>query len=220
MIAAFIFDVDGTLIDSNEFHAKAWERAFAAHGKTIPIEKIRPHLGKGSDQLLPEFLNQKEMETLGKKISDLRSQIFKRDYLPRIRPFPKVRELFQRIHAADRRIALASSSKKEEVEEYKKIARIADLVEKSTSADDAQETKPEPDILHSAMRLLGNPPADTVLAVGDTPYDAMAATKAKLPIIGVLCGGFSEKVLRDSGCRAIYRDPADLLENLEQVFKS
>ncbi len=219
MIEAFIFDVDGTLIDSNEFHAKAWEKAFAAHGKEIPMQKIRPHLGKGSDQLLPEFLDKKEMERLGKAISEMRAEIFKREYLPQVRPFPGVRELFKRIREADRRIALASSSKKEEVEEYKTIAQIEDLVEQSTSSDDAEESKPEPDIFQAAMGLLRNPPAHKVLVVGNTPHDAVAATRAKLAVIGVLCGGFSEKVLRASGCRAIYQDPADLLANLEKILK-
>lgn len=86
-------------------------------------------------------------------------------------------------------------------------------------ADDAEKSKPEPDIFHSAMRLLGNPAHDAVLVVGDTPYDARAATKAKLPIIGVLCGGFSREVLKASGCKVIYEDPADLLKNLERVLK-
>lgn len=219
MVEAFIFDIDGTLIDSNDYHARAWERAFAANGKNIPIQRIRPHLGKGSDQLLPELLNSEEIEKLGKKISQLREEIFKREYLSQIRPFPKVRELFKKIRETGRRIALASSSKEDEVEKFKTIAEIGDLVETSTSADDAAKSKPEPDIFHSALRLLGNPARDRVLVVGDTPYDARAAIKAKLPIIGVLCGGFSKEVLMASGCRAIYKDPADLLENLERVLK-
>jgi beta-phosphoglucomutase-like phosphatase (HAD superfamily) len=219
MIKAFIFDIDGTLIDSNDFHAKAWEKALATQGKNISFQKIRPHLGKGSDQLLPEFLTKKEIEELGETISQSRGEIFKREYMPRIRPFPQVRELFKKIREAGVRLALASSSKKDEVEEYKTIAQIDDLVEKSTSADDAEESKPEPDIFQAAMNLLGNPPKNAVLVVGDTPYDAIAATKAKLPVIGVLCGGFSAKDLRAHGCRAIFQDPADLLQNLEKILK-
>jgi HAD superfamily hydrolase (TIGR01549 family) len=219
MIKAFIFDIDGTLIDSNDFHARAWERAFAASGKAVAFQDIRPHMGKGSDQLLPEFLRADEIERLGKTISELRGNIFKREYLPQVRPFPKVRELFRRIRETGARIALASSAKEEEVESYKKIAQIDDLVEKSTSSDDAKESKPEPDVFHAAMAQLGNPERDSVLVVGDTPYDAAAAVKAKLPVIGVLCGGFPEKALRANGYCAVYRDPADLLEHLEDILK-
>lgn len=218
MIEAFIFDIDGTLIDSNDFHAKSWQRAFAEHGKEISFEQIRPHLGKGGDQLLPEFLSKEEIEKLGKAITASKDEIFKRDYLPRVQPFPQVRELFEKIRAAGRRIALASSSKEEEVKKFKAIAQIDDLVEKTTSADDAKESKPEPDIFHSAMKLLGNPSHDKVLVIGDTPYDAMAAVKARLPIIGVLCGGFSDHVLKATGCRALYRDPADLLKHLDEIL--
>lgn len=218
VVKAFIFDIDGTLVDSNDLHASAWERAFAANGKAVSSHNIRPHLGKGADQLLPEFLTAEEIKKIGKAITEKREEIFKRDYQVQVRPFPKVRELFKKIHDAGARIALASSSKKEEVEENKTIAQIGDLVEKSSSADQAKQSKPAPDIFFAAMELLGQPAHDTVLVVGDTPYDAIAALKAGLPIIGVLCGGFSEKDLREHGCRAVYRDPADILENLEGIM--
>ncbi len=217
MIEAFIFDVDGTLIDSNDFHAEAWQKAFEKYDKKISFDKIRPHIGKGADTLLPEFLSENEIEEFGDEIADLRSEIFKDEYLSRVKPFPKVRELFQRIKADGKQIALASSANEDEVEEYKKIANIEDLVEKSTSADDAEKSKPEPDIFQAALKLLGNPAPETVLVVGDTPYDAEAATKAKLKIVGVLCGGFAEKDLREKGCVEIYRDPADLLENYVKI---
>jgi len=217
MIKAFIFDVDGTLIDSNDFHAEAWQKAFEKFGKKIPFDKIRPQIGKGADTLLPEFLTEQEIEKFGDEIADLRGEIFKREYMSRVKPFPKVRELFRRIKADGKRIALASSSEEDEVEEYKKIANIEDLVEKSTSADDAEESKPEPDIFEAALKLLGNPAPETVLVVGDTPYDAEAATKAELKIVGVLCGGFPETDLRENGCLEIYENPADLLENYEKI---
>ncbi len=218
MITAFIFDIDGTLIDSNDFHAEAWQKAFEKYGKKIAFEKIRPQIGKGADTLLPEFLTEREIEKFGDEIADLRGEIFKREYMSRVKPFPKVRELFRRIKADGKKVALASSSNEDEVEEYKKIANIEDLVEKSTSADDAKESKPEPDIFEAALKLLGNPAPEAVLIIGDTPYDAEAAAKANLKIIGVLSGGFSETDLRDKGCVAIYQDPADLLENYEKVI--
>ncbi len=217
MIEAFIFDVDGTLIDSNDFHAEAWQKAFEKYGKKISFNEIRPQIGKGADTLLPEFLTEQEIEEFGDEIADLRGEIFKREYMPRVKPFPKVRELFRRIKADGKKVALASSSNEDEVEEYKKIADIEDLVEKSTSADDAEESKPEPDIIKAALKLLGDPAPETVLVIGDTPYDAEAATKAELKIVGVLCGGFPETNLRENGCLEIYENPADLLENYEKI---
>ena len=217
MIEAFVFDVDGTLIDSNDFHAEAWQKAFEKYDKEIAFEKIRPQIGKGADTLLPVFLTEKEIEEFGEEMTDLRGEIFKRDYLARVKPFPKVRELFQKIKDDGGRIALASSSNEDEVEAYKKIANIEDLVEKSTSADDAEKSKPAPDIFQAALKLLGNPAPETVLVIGDTPYDAEAAMKAKLKIVGVLCGGFAEKDLREKGCFEIYRDPADVLENYRKI---
>ncbi len=137
--------------------------------------------------------------------------------MPQVRPFPKVRELFQRILADGKRIALASSGKKDEVEVYEKIAGIDDLIddEDKTSSDDAEHSKPDPDIFQAALGKLGKIPANEVIAVGDTPYDAEAAGKAGLRTIGVLCGGFPEADLRAAGCIAIYRDPADLLAHYE-----
>lgn len=217
MIEAFIFDVDGTLIDSNDFHAEAWQKAFEKYDKKIPFDRIRPQIGKGADTLLPVFLTEKEIEEFGDEIAELRSEIFKDEYLSHVKPFPKVRELFEKIKAGGALIALASSSNADEVEAYKKIADIKDLVEKSTSADDAEKSKPEPDIFRAALKLLGNPAPETVLVIGDTPYDAEAAAKAKLKIVGVLCGNFAEKDLREKGCVEIYRDPADLLANYEKI---
>lgn len=216
MIKAVIFDVDGTLIDSNDFHAQAWKKAFAEKGFDFPLEKIRSQIGKGADTLLPEFLNEEEIEKMGDKITERRGEIFKDEYLDKIKPFPKVRELFERVKADGKKIALASSSKKEELEEYEKIANIEDLVEKKTSSDDAEKSKPEPDIFQAALKLLGNPPASEVVVVGDTPYDAEAAVKAGIKIIGVLCGGFPKTKLENAGCVEIYENPADLLEKYQQ----
>ncbi len=218
MIEAFIFDIDGTLIDSNDFHAEAWQKAFEKYGKKISFDKIRPHIGKGADTLLPEFLTEQEIKEFGDEMTELRGEIFKKEYMSRVKPFPKVRELFEKIKADDKKIALASSSKEDEVEEYKKIADIEDLIEKSTSSDDAEKSKPEPDIFQAALKLLGNPTLENVLVIGDTPYDAEAATKAKLKIVGVLCGGFAENDLREKGCVEIYQDPADLLENYQKII--
>jgi HAD superfamily hydrolase (TIGR01509 family) len=215
MIKAIIFDVDGTLLDSVDFHALAWKEILARYGHDIPFEEIRHQIGKGGDQLLPVFLSREELEQFQKKIEKERSEYFKRVYLPRVIPFPKVRELFERIRHDGKRIALASSGKEDEVEKYAEIAGIADLVDAKTSSDDAEESKPEPDIFQAAVRKLGDIAIDQIIAVGDTPYDAEAAGKIGLRTIGVLCGGFPEAELRAAGCIAIYRDPADLLSRYD-----
>jgi HAD superfamily hydrolase (TIGR01549 family) len=216
MIKAVIFDIDGTLVDSVDLHAQAWKEAFKQYGKDIPYQQVRHQIGKGGDQLMPVFFSREELEEFGAEMEEYRGKIYKRDYLPRVRAFPQVRELFERIRRDDKRIALASSAKEEELGEYKKIANISDLIEEQTSADDADKSKPHPDIFRAALGQLGDiAPAEAVV-IGDTPYDAEAAGKLRLRTLGMLCGGFPEQELLAAGCMAIYQDPADLLARYEE----
>jgi len=213
MIQTVIFDVDGTLIDSVDLHAHAWQDVLREFGKEIPFEDVRFQIGKGGDQLMPVFLSKEEIDDRGEEITERRAAIFKEKYLARVTAFPKARELFERILADGKRIALASSAKGDELETYKKIAGIADLIETQTSSDDAAKSKPFPDIFAAALEKLGNPPVEEALVVGDTPYDVEAAGKIRLATIGLLCGGFPEETLH--GAVAIFRDPADLLLRYE-----
>lgn len=213
MIQAVIFDVDGTLVDSNDLHVETWDIAFRFFGKEIPRSALRRQIGKGGDQYLPVFLNREEMREFGEELDSYRSKLFQEEYLPRVKGFPKVRELFQRIKADGKQIILASSGKDKELETYKKELQIEDLVDDMTTSDDAEKSKPHPDIFDAALRLLDGVPANATLVVGDTPYDVEAAAKAGLRTIGVLCGGFSAADLREAGAVIIYRDPADLLEH-------
>lgn len=208
---AVIFDVDGTLIDSVDLHAKAWQDAFREFGHEVAFDKLRGQIGKGGDQLLPVFLSKDEADATGEALNKRRSEIFKERYLPQIKPFPMVRELLQRIQADGMQVALASSAKKDELQAYKKAARIEDLLQAETSTDDAEKSKPEPDIFEAAMQRLGDVDPKQVIVIGDTPYDAEAAGKAGLRTVGVLCGGWPEDALKRAGCVAAYRDPADLL---------
>jgi HAD superfamily hydrolase (TIGR01549 family) len=215
VINAVIFDIDGTLVDSVDLHAEAWRDAFQKFGKTIPFAEIRRQIGKGADQLLPVFWSQEELAKFGKELEEYRSELFKKDYLPRVKAFPKVRQLFERIRLDRKHIVLASSAKGEELDSYKKIARIEDLVEAETSSDDAEKSKPHPDIFEAALEKLGDVAPDRVRVVGDTPYDAEAAAKAKLRTIGLMCGGWNERDLRRAGCIAIYPDVAGLLAHYD-----
>lgn len=211
MPKAVIFDVDGTLVDSVDLHAKAWGDAFRDFGHEVSFADARAQIGKGGDQLLPVFLSEEEIASKGDELEQHRAKILKDRYLSQIKGFPKVRELMEHLLAQGHQIALASSAKEEELQTYKKLADIDDLVRTETSADDAEKSKPNPDIFQAALKRLGSmQPADAVV-VGDTPYDAEAANKAGLRTIGLLCGGWSAADLKQAGCIAVYKDPADLL---------
>ena len=216
MIKAVIFDLDGTLVDSNELHVASWERAFRKFGKRFSLDQLREQIGKGSDQYLPEFLTEEEIERFGEELDEYRSALFAKEYAPRVKPFPKVRELFERVRSDDKRIALATSSKKSESKRYTKLLGIEDLIDAETNADDAKKSKPCPDIFEAALHKLGHPLPNEVIVVGDTPFDVEAALKIGLQTIGMLCGGRPEALLRRAGAIAIYRDPADLLERYDQ----
>jgi HAD superfamily hydrolase (TIGR01509 family) len=216
MIRAAIFDLDGTLVDSNELHVRAWQETFRHFGKEIPIERLREQIGKGGDQYLPEFLTELEIREFGEQADEYRGQIFKKKYLPEVRPFPKVRELFERVRQEGKKIALASSGKETEVRHYEKLAGIEGLADSMVTADQVVHSKPKSDVFVAALHALGQLPPDEAIAIGDTPYDIQAAKKIGLPIIGLLCGGFSEDVLQAEGASAIFRDPADLLDRYYQ----
>jgi len=210
VIEAVIFDIDGTIIDSVPLHIQAWNLTFQKFGKDVPFEAIRRQIGKGADELLPVFFSKDELRRFRKELESYRSELFKREYLPKVKVFPKVRELFERIKQDGKQIALASMAKQDELEVYKKIARIDDLIDTVACSEEVKKSKPHPDICAAAVEKLGIP-SDQVIAVGDTPYDAEAADKINLRIIGLLCGGGNQEELRRAGCVAIYQEPADLL---------
>lgn len=216
MIKAAIFDIDGTLVDSVDLHANAWQEAFAKFGHDIAFDDVRQQIGKGGDQLLPVFLTREEREKYGKKLEDYRGQLFKEKYMPLVKPFPKVRELFQRVKHDGKQIALASSAKSDEIETYKRIANIEDLVEEQTSSEDAERSKPHPDIFQAALDRLGNVVPSEAITIGDSPYDCIAAGELGIISIGVLSGGFPEAQLRAAGATSIYKDCENLLERYEQ----
>ena len=218
MPMAVIFDVDGTLIDSVDFHAKAWADAFVEFGCDVPFERVRRQIGKGGDKLLPVFLTKPQIKRFGDDLETFRGEHFKRKYLPLLRPFAGVRSLFERLIGDDIQIALASSAKPDELEIYKEIAEVADLLDAVTSSEDAEESKPAPDIVHAALRKLGRARKDEIVMIGDTPYDAQAAVKAGLRCIGVLCGGFTSASLTKGGCSAVYRSPSNILVNYDAIF--
>jgi HAD superfamily hydrolase (TIGR01509 family) len=217
MAEAVIFDIDGTIVDSVDFHAKAWQEAFRRFGHEIRFDAIRSQIGKGGDQLMPEFLDPDELGAKGNQIEEFRGKLFKEKYLPRIKAFPGVRPLFEKIKANGQKLALASSAQKDELGAYERIANIEDLVQVETSSGDAEKSKPHPDIFEAAIQRLKEPVSrENIVVVGDSPHDAEAAGRANLRTVGVLCGGFPERVLREAGCIAIYSGPEELLQRYDE----
>jgi HAD superfamily hydrolase (TIGR01549 family) len=215
-LTAAIFDIDGTLTDSVDIHAMAWQEALRHFGHDVSYERVRRQIGKGGDQLLKTLLSPNELRQHGEELDQFRGDLFKRKYMKLVKPLSMVPELFQRIREEGLRIVLASSAKRDEVEYYQKLLGIEKLVEHDTSADDAERSKPHPDIFAAAMHKLDNPPAQQVIAVGDTAYDAQATAAISIPCIGVLSGGWTEQELREAGCIAVFRGPADLFARIDE----
>ncbi|MDA9390428.1 HAD family hydrolase [Bradyrhizobium sp. CCBAU 45394] len=215
MPKAAIFDLDGTLLDSVDLHALAWQEALLKFGHEVSFERVRGQIGKGGDKLIPVFLSDEEQEDRGEELEEWRGSRFKTEYLPLVRPFSAVPDLLQRVREAGLQVAVASSAKKDEVDKYLDIAGISDLVDLKTSSDDVEESKPAPDIFEIVLKKLKLEGTDAV-AIGDTPYDAEAAGKAGVPTVGVLCGGFTEDELRKAGCAEVYPGPAALLACFER----
>jgi HAD superfamily hydrolase (TIGR01509 family) len=215
MIGAILFDVDGTLIDSNDLHAVAWRETFLHFGVDLPLEDIRGQIGKGGDNLIPALLPRELVEERQQEIEDFRSELFKRNYLPRVVPFPGVRALFERIKAGGKKIVLASSAKGAEVAFHVGVIGAEDLISDTTSADDVEHSKPCPDIFAAALEKVKPLGPDEVVVVGDSPFDIEAAKTLGMKAIGMRSGGFPDDVLLAAGADALYDGPEDLLHDYE-----
>ncbi len=210
---AAIFDIDGTLVDSVDLHAQAWREALVRFGKDVPHDQIRSQIGQRGDELLSVFLNEEELERFGEDLGEYVTGLYQRQYLPWAKPFPGVRDLLARLKQGGTLIGLASSCKRTELGYYLRMVGGAAFVDAATTADDAENSKPFPDVFEVCLDRLGFEAREAV-AVGDSPFDAEAARRAGLVTVGVLSGGFPERALESAGCTAIYRDVAELLERL------
>jgi HAD superfamily hydrolase (TIGR01549 family) len=203
-----ILDVDGTLVDSNDAHARSWVQAFAEHGITVAYEDVRRAIGMGGDKLMPLVSGIQDESDEGRRIASRRAEIFAQVWLPGLRAFPRTRELLQRFGDDGFTLAVASSAKKDELTLLLQTAGVSDLISQPTSSDDASSSKPDPDIVQAAMKRTGCAPGHAVM-VGDTPYDIEAARRAGLFVVAFECGGWNRAGLGDAD--EVYRDPGDLL---------
>ena len=205
---ALLFDVDGTLVDSNDAHASSWIDALREAGIPVDFATVRRLIGMGGDKLLPRVSGLSAESEAGKRIVKRRSEIFRAAYLGRVRAFQGARELFRALADDGVQRAVASSAREDELEPLLAIAGVDDLVEHKTSSSDVESSKPDPDVVHATLDRLGVPPASARL-VGDTPYDLEAARHAGVGFVGFRCGGWSDADL--AGALALFDDPAAML---------
>jgi HAD superfamily hydrolase (TIGR01509 family) len=212
LLRGVIFDVDGTLVDSNDAHARSWVDTFAEAGYDVPFDKVRPLIGMGADKLLPQTIGISHDSEEGKKLIKRRSEIFRERYLPGLRPLKGSRQLVMRIRSDGLKAIVATSAKDEELKGLLKAAEVDDLMEEKATASDAERSKPDPDIVEAAIDQSGISPKHLVM-IGDTPYDVEAATRAAVRAIGFRSGGWTDEALE--GAVEIYDGPADLLAHYE-----
>ena len=208
MLKGVIFDIDGTLVDSNDAHAESWVDTFAEAGYDVPFAVVRPLIGMGADKLLPRTISVSNESEIGKQLAQRRSEIFQETYLPHLRPLNGSRELVLRVRADGLKPIVATSAKDKELKGLLKAAHVDDLMEEKATASDAKKSKPDPDIVHAAIEESSIPAADLVM-IGDTPYDIEAAGRAQVRVIGFRSGGWSDADLQ--GAAEIYDGPADLV---------
>jgi HAD superfamily hydrolase (TIGR01549 family) len=211
---AFLLDIDGTLVDSNDKHADCWVEAFAHFGRRVERKLIREQIGKGGDLLVPDTLNAREMRAFGEALKEYRADLWKRAYMESVRPFPGVVEGIETLHERGAKIALASSSNPDEVEYYVQLLGVGDLLAGSTSKDDAKFSKPSPEIFEAALERVKSDPAKTFV-VGDTPYDILAAHRIPVPVVAVRCGGFPDALLRKA--EFLFDDFPSMIKELDRI---
>ncbi len=213
-LQGIIFDVDGTLVLSNDAHAYAYVDAFKEFGYEVAFEQVRPLIGMGGDKLMPTVVpGLNHDEGVGKAISERRTAIFTSRYLPALQPANGSRQLVEHLRDAGLRIVVASSAKKEELDHLLKAGQVDGLIDDATTASEAKESKPAPDVVDVALKKLEVEPNQTIM-IGDTPYDIQSARGCGVRLIAVRCGGWKDEDLK--GAVAIYDDPADLLAHYDE----
>ena len=208
-----LLDIDGTLLDSNDAHAHAWVRALSAHGHDVEFQPVRSRIGMGGDKLLQQVADIDTDSALGRSISDVRSEIFSSKYLPTLRPTPGARRLVEWLKHEGARIVIATSAREEEAMALLRAVGVHDLIDRIATSDDAEESKPDPDIVQAALAKSGGLKPDAIM-VGDTPYDIQAASLAGVPTVALRTGGWSDTDLRNA--IAIFDTPDELVTRVAE----
>jgi HAD superfamily hydrolase (TIGR01549 family) len=210
MPTAAILDIDGTLVDTNYQHAIAWYHAFRQHEIILPIWKIHRAIGMGGDQMVPHLIGEERDEELGDDLRAAEKPLYL-SMIEQVEPFDGARDFIVALKDAGRKVILASSAKANELETYLDLLDVRDVVDDWTSSADVEQTKPEPDLVNAAMEKAGT---DDAVMVGDTPWDIKASTKAGIPCIAVMTGGFGEDELREAGASGVYDSIVELREKI------
>ncbi|MFQ1003207.1 HAD family hydrolase [Modestobacter sp. SSW1-42] len=211
-----VLDVDGTLVDSNYQHALAWYRALRSLGETFPVWRIHRLIGMGGDQLVGALGGDEVEGRIGDEARDRWVEEVD-GLIDEIAPLPGARDLLVAIKERGHRLVLASSGKPQHVDRFVDLLGVRDLADAITSSEDAEASKPAPDLLQVALQKLGAAPdADSVM-IGDSVWDVEAAKKAGMPAIVVRSGGFGDDELREAGAVGIYDTPADLAAALDDT---
>jgi beta-phosphoglucomutase-like phosphatase (HAD superfamily) len=209
---AIFLDIDGTLVDSNEYHVQAWDRAFEAAQVSVSAEQIRKQIGKGADMLIPALAPDLD-ESVRSRITKKHAAVFRSEFLYLVRPFPCARDLIESLYRDGIKVVLASSADQAEVDYYVKLLRVEELLTATTSASDVERSKPAGDIFASALKAVAPITAASSLAVGDTPYDVEAANQCGVRTIALRSGSFTDAELQGAGAIALYDDVQDLLKS-------
>jgi HAD superfamily hydrolase (TIGR01509 family) len=216
LIRGVLLDVDGTLVFSNDAHAAAWEEAFASYGYEVPFHELRELIGMGSDKLIKKVKpDLDDTKGDGKKIKELRAKIFLKKYVPTLSPTPGSRELVRDLQSKGLKTIAASSAKAQELKPLLKKAEVDDLLTEATTSDDAEKSKPDPDIVETALDKISLP-AGEVIMIGDTPYDIEAAQKAGVACIALRTGGWQDADLH--GAIAVFDDPSELRQRIDELL--
>lgn len=214
LIKAVLFDIDGTLVDSNDLHILAWEEAFRAEGFVFDRQTLHDQIGKGTDNLVPTLIPEAD-KGMEERLGKAHGRVFKDKSLPSVRPFPGARALLVRVYEAGQKVVLASSAAQNEVDHYLDLLDARDLVSATTCIDDVGHSKPAPDIFETAIKKVAPITPVEAIVVGDTPYDVEAARKCGIATVAVRSGGFSDEALRAAGAIAVYDNVATLLRDYD-----
>lgn len=213
---AVLFDIDGTLVDSNFHHAVAWRRAFLDAGQDVACWRIHDLLGRSGDELIVKLVGDEVADARGQQVKDGHERYFG-EFEPTLRATPGVRDLLQAITDRGWPVVLASSAGKTTLQLLRRVLDIDDLVSEVTSSADAERGKPHPDIVSTAMARVGVD-AQHAIFVGDAVWDIEAGHRAGVPTVAVLSGGVSREELQNAGAAAVYDDPRDVLDHLDEFI--